>query len=53
MYSYKLKKNGIRTQFVSDMNDMIIYTSKINENDCIAFDSGYYYYIKKFVETCD
>ncbi|KAG2217219.1 hypothetical protein INT45_013964 [Circinella minor] len=28
LYSYKFKKNGIRTQFVSDMNDMIIYTSK-------------------------
>jgi hypothetical protein len=28
LYSYKFKKNGLRTQFVSDMNDMIIYTSK-------------------------
>ncbi|KAG2221792.1 hypothetical protein INT45_013288 [Circinella minor] len=28
LLSYKFKKNGIRTQIVSDMNDMIIYTSK-------------------------
>lgn len=25
----------------------------LNENDCIAFDGGYYYYIEKFIENCD
>lgn len=27
--------------------------NKLNENDCIAFDGGYYYYIEKFIEDCD
>lgn len=25
---------------------------KLNENDCICFDGGYYYYIEKFIENC-
>ncbi|KAI9488014.1 hypothetical protein BDB00DRAFT_734950, partial [Zychaea mexicana] len=25
----------------------------LNENDCIAFDGGYYYYIKKSIDNCD
>lgn len=28
LFSYKFKKNGIRTQIISDVNDMIIYISK-------------------------
>lgn len=28
LYSYKFKKNGVRTQFVADMNDMILFISK-------------------------
>ncbi|KAI9469325.1 hypothetical protein BDB00DRAFT_777134, partial [Zychaea mexicana] len=27
--------------------------NKLNENDCIAFDGGYYYYIKKSIDNCD
>jgi len=30
LYSYKFKKNGLRTQIVSDMNDMILFISKSN-----------------------
>lgn len=30
LYSYKFKKNGLRTQFTSDMNDMILFISKSN-----------------------
>ena len=28
LYSYKLKKSGVRTQFMTDVNDMILYISK-------------------------
>ena len=28
LYSYKFKKNGLRTQFAADINDMIIFISK-------------------------
>lgn len=28
LYSYKFKKSGLRTQIITDINDMIIYTSK-------------------------
>ncbi|ORE00703.1 hypothetical protein BCV72DRAFT_218642, partial [Rhizopus microsporus var. microsporus] len=50
---------------IRDMNDYIPFTSfyaiykefweknKLNENDCIAFDGGYYYYIEKFIENCE
>jgi hypothetical protein len=27
--------------------------NKFNENDCIVFDGGYYYYIEKFKENCE
>lgn len=30
LYSYKLKKSGLRTQIISDINDIIIYISKSN-----------------------
>lgn len=30
MYSYKFKKNGIRTQIITDINDMILFVSKSN-----------------------
>ena len=26
---------------------------KLNENDCLAFDGGYYYYVEKFIENCE
>ncbi|KAI7851374.1 hypothetical protein BDC45DRAFT_419889, partial [Circinella umbellata] len=55
-YSYKFKKSGLRTQVVCDVNEFAIYISeknKLNENDCLAFDGGYYYYFEKFIENCD
>ena len=26
---------------------------KLNENGCLAFDGGYYYYVEKFIENCE
>ncbi|KAI9233212.1 MAG: hypothetical protein BYD32DRAFT_360186, partial [Podila humilis] len=44
MYSYKLKKSGVRTQVCMDPNGMALIL------DCIAIDGGYTQYIKKLVE---
>ncbi|KAI9239763.1 MAG: hypothetical protein BYD32DRAFT_356225, partial [Podila humilis] len=53
MYSYKLKKSGVRTQVCMDPNGMALIVSNtphIHELDCIAIDGGYTQYIKKLVE---
>ncbi|KAI9484329.1 hypothetical protein BDB00DRAFT_751307, partial [Zychaea mexicana] len=53
-YSYKFKNSGLRTQVIYDINEFAVnLENKLNENDCIAFDGGYYYYIEKFIENCD
>ncbi|KAI9233206.1 MAG: hypothetical protein BYD32DRAFT_361133, partial [Podila humilis] len=51
MYSYKLKKSGVRTQVCTDCNGMAIL--HIHQLDCIAVDGGYTQYIKKVVEDTD
>jgi len=38
MYSYKFKKNGIRTQIFTDINDMILFVS--NSNLCSEASDG-------------
>lgn len=38
LYSYKFKKNGVRTQFAADMNDMIIFIS--NSDFCSDSSDG-------------
>ncbi|KAI7867299.1 hypothetical protein BDF14DRAFT_1703498, partial [Spinellus fusiger] len=48
LYSFKFKNSGVRTQVKTDINDIVV--TIINKADCLAFDSGYNYYIEDFLE---
>ncbi|OAQ22398.1 hypothetical protein K457DRAFT_1761461, partial [Linnemannia elongata AG-77] len=50
MYSFKFRKSGLRTQVCIDVNNMVVFMSKIHGVDCIGLDGGYPQHIPKLLE---
>ncbi|KAI7863126.1 hypothetical protein BDF14DRAFT_1703582, partial [Spinellus fusiger] len=50
LYSFKFRDSGLRTQVITDINDMVVIILPSKYSDCLAFDGGYNYYIEDFIE---
>ncbi|KAG2211801.1 hypothetical protein INT45_009254 [Circinella minor] len=56
LYSYKFKKNRLRTQFGADMNDMVLIISKsefCSGSSDGTIDGGYTLFITQFIELAN